>query len=320
MRGFRCFLLVMAFAACGVKAQSISDAELVQQFFPDRLTTESASIEGSGGPSPTRIYAFKAADLDGSGQANYIVAAYTNGFSAAVRVLRRTSNGATLAADPQLSMHGVQPALELRDLDGDRKPEIIAAFSSPTGGTAKWIFKWTGSNLMFLGPSIIVRGKEQTTLGDAVFVDIDGDGIPEILDPPKTTSIADDGTIVIPDVSKVYALRNGKFVKIADVNFFAIFPRGSSGPTVQHEEFTISHTDRAYEIHIDNGSRQNKTAVDSAVVKLNGATIASQQQFNENTTQIVVRPVTLLANNSLDVEVFGNPSSQLTIIVQPVSQ
>jgi hypothetical protein len=305
--------------ACGANGQSTADEDLVKQFFPERLTTQSASIEARGGPKPVQHWTYRLADLDGSGKTDFLAAAYTNGFSGAVRIIRKTASGGTLVADPQLDIHGVQPDLELEDLDGDLRPEIIASFSSPNGGTAKWVFKWTGATLTFLGPSIVVRGKEQTALGNAAFEDLDGDGISEILDPPATGEMSEDGSKTAPDTATVYSLRNGKYVKTADLNFFATFVRAAGKPALQHDEFSISQTNRTYELHIDNGSKRAKAAVDSAIVKLNGVVIADERQFSENTTEIVVRPLSLQSTNTLDVLLRGNPGSRLTILVQPLS-
>ena len=182
-----------------------SDDDLVLQFFPSRLAEKSARVEKRGGPAPTQHYSYLAADLDGSGTKAYLVASYTNGFTGAVRVLKKDGKSAQLVADPQLQIFGVESDMQLKDLDADGRPEVIAAFSSPTGGTAKWIFRWTGAHLTFLGPSIVVRGREQTALSDAAFEDIDGDGKLEIINPPSGVS----------EAPQIYSLRNGRFEKMS---------------------------------------------------------------------------------------------------------
>ena len=140
-----------------------------------------------------QFFDFIAADLDSTGTADFLVAAYTNGFSGIVRVLRKQNGSATIAAEPVLPlMGGIYPSVSLVDLDNDLRPEVVVNLTSATGSSADWIFKWTGSGLNLLGPSQVQSdGNISTLLGDAAFVDLDGDGVPEILNPPERTFDSD---------------------------------------------------------------------------------------------------------------------------------
>jgi hypothetical protein len=107
-----------------------------------------------------------------------------------VRVLRKTGSSATLVSEPMLPlMGGIIPEVSLIDLDGDTRPEILVRYSAATGGFSSWIFKWTGSVLTSFGPTQTDEDGDVTTaLNDVGFLDVTGDGIPELLNPPEFKS------------------------------------------------------------------------------------------------------------------------------------
>jgi len=152
-----------------------TDKDLVNQFFPDFLIEESEEDFAKGGPAPFRTSAFAVADLGGTGT-DLIVAAYTNGFSAAIRVLRREGTAAVLVDEPALPLlAGIFPCVTLLDLNHDgRPPEVITSFSSGRGTGADWVFRWNGSALVFIGPSSVdANGDVSTLLSGADFIDLD---------------------------------------------------------------------------------------------------------------------------------------------------
>ena len=152
-----------------------TDEDIVNQFFPEFLIEESEEDFANGGPAPFRTSAFAVADLDGTGT-EFIVAAYTNGFSAAIRVLRRQGTSALLVDEPALPLlAGKFPSVTLLDLNHDgRPPEVITSFSSGRGTGADWVFRWNGSALVFIGPSSVdANGDVSTLLSGADFIDLD---------------------------------------------------------------------------------------------------------------------------------------------------
>src|SRR5206468_853039 len=100
---------------------------------------ESRDDEARGGPPVFTASAFATADLNHTGQQNFIIAAYTNGFSGIVRLLQRGASGVVLIDQPNVPLIiGIYPTVELLDLDGDGIPEAIVSFSSAKGATANW--------------------------------------------------------------------------------------------------------------------------------------------------------------------------------------
>ena len=58
--------------------------------------------------------------------------------------------------------------------------------------------------------------------------------------------------------------------------------------------------------------RIESTGVSSAIVTLNGVDVFSPNDFNAN-VHLLTKPVTLLANNQLTVELRGSPGESLTL-------
>ena len=170
-----------------------TDEEIVNQFFPEFLIEESEEREAGGGPAPFRASAFGVADLNGTGE-EFIVAAYTNGFSAGIRVLRRQGTTTLLVDEPILRLlGGTFPFVKLIDLDNDGRPEVVTSFSSARGHLADWVFKWNGATLDLIGPSTVdEHGDVSTLLSEAGFRDLDGDGILEIINSPQQAPLAAD--------------------------------------------------------------------------------------------------------------------------------
>src|SRR5258706_3948714 len=99
-RLFQFVVMSLSLGMCysgGVSAQTVEQA--VQSFFPQRLIDESVEIRANGSMfEPVQHSTFVTADLNGNGTL-YTVAAYSNGFGGAVRILHQTTNGFVLVAD-----------------------------------------------------------------------------------------------------------------------------------------------------------------------------------------------------------------------------
>jgi len=192
-----------------IAGQQVGDAALVQQFFPQDLIDEADADFGIGGPAPFQATDFVAADLNGTGSADFLIAAYTNGFSAVVRVLRRQGTSAMVVAEPKLPLiAGIYPSISLIDVDEDGRPEVVVGLSSARGAVADWIFKWDGASLVSIGPmQAELDGNGTTVLGDADFVDLTGSGTLQIVNPPEFNSVPRGSTT--PATFTVFALNNG---------------------------------------------------------------------------------------------------------------
>jgi hypothetical protein len=284
--------------------------QIVDQFFPQRLIDESQADFQQGGPAPFRARAFEIADLDGAGTANYIVAAYTNGFSAAIRVLRLQNGIATLAAEPNLRLlSGVFPAVELIDIENDGGTEVAVHFRSAGGPPFNWVFKWTGTELGLIGPvSVDERGDVFTALAGSAFFDVDGDGTLEIVDQLEETESV-----------HVYRFDGQKFTLTKTVNFFDTFYRDTAAPVLETSEFEVHNPGGGFVLTIVNGDRNGANRVSSGTIKLNGVVVLTPNDLNQQ-VRTVVRQVTVLAQNVLEAELAGKPSGQVLITVEPPPQ
>ncbi|HEV2718480.1 MAG TPA: VCBS repeat-containing protein, partial [Thermoanaerobaculia bacterium] len=124
-----CLLALSLLLAIAAPAQT-PDEGIVRDFWPSRL-----------GKDVEKLFDFARADLDGTGRGDYIVAIYGNS-PCVVRVLRAAGGAPSLVAEAAPdAMGGHAPRLRLVDLDGDGRPEIVAAFATITGGEVTWIFR-----------------------------------------------------------------------------------------------------------------------------------------------------------------------------------
>src|SRR5262249_24481708 len=99
------------------------------------------------------------------------------------------------------------------------------------------------------------------------------------------------------------------------------FVRVAGTPATTTVSFTASQAALHSTLHIDNGGAQDIYArVTSAVVRLNGTPIAQPSDFSQN-VRAIDTPVTLLATNTLTVELRGAPGSGFTLkIIGPGKQ
>ena len=257
-----------------------------------------------------QFFDFIAADLDSTGTADFLVAAYTNGFSGIVRVLRKQNGSATIAAEPVLPlMGGIYPSVSLVDLDNDLRPEVVVNLTSATGSSADWIFKWTGSGLNLFGPSQVQSdGNISTLLGDAALVDLDGDGVPEILNPPERTFDSD------PTI--VYHLSGGSYLlNSTRVYFLQTYIRRTGTPVTDTDTFTVPDTTVSYVMIITNGDSSGSNRASSVTVTLNGNSVGGTNQFNQQVLTLRI-PITITSlDNVLSVRFAGVPQSQISIAI-----
>jgi hypothetical protein len=344
-----CLLLAIVSLA---KAQQTGDANLVDQYFPQRLIDESVNDFNTGGPPPFQTSNFVAADLDGAGTAQYLVAAYTNGFSAVVRVIKKQGATASVVAEPSLPlMGGVDSFVALLDLDGDGRPEVVVTLTSASGFGGDWIFKWDGRNLNSIGPSEVgADGNVATLLGDAVFVDLSGKGLLDIVNPPEPIGrLADTPS---SDPFTVFALSGGTYGSTPKtLNYFETFVRREGAPVTVTRSFSIANSNIAYVMTVakgdDGGGRDcdgrdlhsggrngddrgrhgggrdcndrdhhGDDRLSFAEVYLNGYQVVGPSTFKQQ-AQVLKIPISVTTSNTLVVTLKSAPGSQLTIGIGP---
>jgi hypothetical protein len=295
-----------------------TDADIVAQFFPQRLIDESVQDFNAGGPPLFQASNYTRADLNGIGITDFIVAAYSNGFSGDVRVLHTQGQSATLVDEPNLRLlAGIYPTIELLDLNGDGRSEVIVSFSSARGRSATWVFKWSNGHLVLFGPSTTdASGDASTILTDAAFVDLNGDGIPEIVNPPELGPLAQDETELAVGPFTIFQLNTsgGGYALSQSANFFGTFLRSTGAPVTASATFAGTTNTRAILTVINGVGTANR--VSSAVISLNGQIVISSNQLNQKISMIKV-PLVIQDSNMIQVSLKSAPGSLLRIVVAP---
>jgi hypothetical protein len=221
-------------------AQSASDEQLV-------IGASPSAVRANG----TMLYDFSRADLDRTGNGDYIVAVYCGSPNGIIRVLRPSGNDAAVVAETGYpAMGGHFPRLRLVDLDGDGSPEIVASFATMGGLEQTWIFRWSGAALALFGPTTTSgrRSVVHSLISSVDFLDVDGDGIPEIIEVDHNRSrilrrrpdggyAPDDNTVVYfnryerhetdPELyTGIFRAKRGQILEVK-----MVFPAGQTPPT-----------------------------------------------------------------------------------------
>ncbi len=278
-------------------AQSADDA-IVSRFYPDRLVADIDSED------LVRSFRYVRADLDGSGQTNYIIAVYCNGMNDILRVLKVQNGVAALADEPDMpNMGGGRGSVRTVDVDGDGKPEVLLSIAGERQ-SEDWILKWNGSKLSILSP---VRtdsvGKPHSLLSSVQLLDIDGDGLPELL--VRYAPLHE-----LP-IMHVYKLVNGTFVAAPDLYLHDRFIRTKGEPDEFDYTFSVSAPGN-YILHVVNGDTRGKAMVDSGEIDINDQVLVNEQAFKKQTRTLDL-PVTLATLNEIYVVLRSTPGSEITV-------
>jgi hypothetical protein len=322
--------LLMAIIISPAKAQQNTEEAIVNQYFPQSLIAESTADFNAGGPPPFQASDFVVADLDGTEVSNYLVAAYTKGFSAVVRVIKRQGTSGSVVAEPSLPlMGGVYPFVTLVDLEGNGRPAVVVTLTSAAGFDADWVFNWDGTNLNLIGPSQVGADRNAATLlGDAAFVDLNGNGILDIVNPPEPIGLSTGAFNSEPFT--VFALSGGTYVPTSVAfNFFETFARAKGEPATITKSFSTANPGAAYVMtiatgdvvrtgryHDDHWRHDGRERIEAAEIWLNGVEVVHLSDF-EQIPRVLKVPVSLDSSNTISVRLFGTPGAQLTIGIGP---
>jgi len=288
-----------------------TNEEVVEQFFPERF------IDEPGEPTSFKTSTFAVADLNGDGS-SFIVAVYSNGIAGVVRVLGKIDGTFTVVDEPNLpALGGDFPQVQVQDLDSDERPEIIVSLSSASGPTGDWIFKWDGAKLDLISPTrTSFLGVIFTKLSDSSFLDIDSDGIIEIIN-PTGSGPGDPNETIGRGEFDVYRFDGQRYIFSTTLNFLDSFFRRTRAPFVEKSEFSVEDPGNSFILTIINGTLAGEGRVSNAVIRLNGVVIAGPKDFNQKVGKIV-REVSVLQDNVVEVELRGNPGGEVTVTVEPL--
>ncbi len=217
-------------AASLAQNQPATDLEArLRALTPQRVTQIVREISKEEGTSPLEIQInFEHADLDGSGQFNFVVASYTTMLGGTLRIFRETNSQLEVVADlpPDIEVGGSRFRLELVDVDNDGKPEIKTLGHGARTHYSFRVFEWTGDSLR------LVTAHADT--GDGDLEDVDGDGILEIVTPPDCTGVKP--TQPLADCVGPYTVYkfNGTEFQLAFTS--PVDPAGVISPTGENQE------------------------------------------------------------------------------------
>jgi hypothetical protein len=170
-----------------------SVAVLLDTMTPGATTAAFASrVSLPTGTNPTAI---AAADVDGNGAVDLVVA--DQGGSTVSVLLNQTAAGAsiaTFAAKLDVAQSTAPTAVALSDLDGDGRPDIITTQSTATI-TANLTTSAAGSAPMFSAPSTFAL---DTAPGAIAIADFNGDGKPDVAAAGSSMDVVDVVTNLSP--------------------------------------------------------------------------------------------------------------------------
>jgi hypothetical protein len=284
-------------------------ADIASRFFPAELKVR----DGVPVRAKELQHVAVTEDLDHSGQ-SLVVALYTNDDQGALAVLSAKGEGALVALDED-GLPGGTPALELLDLDGDGRKEILATVLHGRAGSTTWVYKWQGTTLRRLH-----RAQSMDVLDDAIvdptFLDLDGNGVFEIIEHTvarETNALGEQHPVAVYDVLSV---ANGEFHRANTATILATFLRGKGTPRPVTRSFTVEEA-VAQRLVVLNGTPADAARVASAIIKINGDTVLSERDFNESVARRDIPVTVVKGENTLTVEVRGAPAGQVTILLLP---
>ncbi len=320
---FRSILLIASVICLdcitATKSTAQTNDQVVESFFPQAIIDKSVQDHADGGPRPFKVSGYAVGDLNRDGTV-FIVAAYSNGFEGTVRVLQKTGNNFGLISESSSRelLGGDFPKVELMDIDSDGRPEVIVSFVSGRGPRGVWVYRWTGAALELISPAETDQyGNRHTLLVEPDFIDLDGDGKLEIVQSTSTGPYPPGEILPIPPVTfEVFKFDGQKYVLLSN-DFYQrnFYVRQTGAPIDSSASFNVQSPNSLYSMSIINGAQAGTNRVSSASVKLNGNVIAGPNDFNQK-VYVLVFQVPVQAQNTLEVELKGQPGSYITVALR----
>lgn len=289
--------------------QGTSTADIVAGNYPDWLRQASGVAESE----LVKHQCAAVFDAYPNGQPSTIMAAYTDGSAAALRVLRVSAGGVALLDEPRdLDLLGSRCALELIDVDGDGRHEVhLRLFTNMS--TAHWLLEWDGERLTNLTPvkPAPATGAPRTLLFNGEFIDLDLDGRMEFYGGAPTR--IPEGAL--PPPARIWRLAGGGN-EGAPVIAARVFSRERGEPRTDRFAFSLpAGALGPFTLEVRNGSASNGGPVTSAAVAVNGVEVVEPDDFRPS-ARVIERSVTLAADNELAVRLAGAPGGRVSVIVR----
>lgn len=200
-------------------------------------------------------------------------------------------------------------------MDRDGRSEVWIRFN--TRATSDWIFGWDGHQILNLTPvETDFIGLLQTTLLNAALMDVNGDGVLEIV----SGDYSRDDEPPLP--RRVHRLSGRTYVPDRQIVEAFEFSRSSSVPETEERSFELPAEARGpFRIRVFNGingQARVESAVESRRIWLNGQEIVSPNDFGRQVS-VIERTVTLASENKLQVRLGGTPGGHIAVVIEPAS-
>lgn len=302
----------------GTTALAATSSEVAVQFFPSNMKNAIITEYGeSGSVDLTRYVNVLPADLDNSGSKNYLVCLYMDHANGILQVIKTGGAQPSLVADSgNVDIYGIEGAVELVDLNNDKKPEIVVSFMSDRGNTSTWIYRWKSPGIQLISP---VSSMGTTELGGVNFMDLTGDGTLAVVTkndvrPPLD---ANRNPLTVPNVA--YTLGTSGLVQKSVNLAQATFVRSKGSPKDSVRSFSIGDTTKSYILNVvDLNMSKPDTGplTSSATISLNGKQIIGPSDFNPGKrTKVISKPIQVQSSNKLTVKMAGAPGSKIFVTV-----
>jgi hypothetical protein len=250
----------------------------------------------------------------------FIIAGYADG---ALLIFERSARGQyaviSQATSEDYLMGNDYCDIELVDLDGHGRKEILVSFYLTEYGKESWFFSWENSRLQYIGPpGEKFDGRFKSPLVNASLIDLDNDGKVEVLTRVQESEAVEDLTerqMIRP--RDLYSLQDGALQKTGTIIYVTGFLRNKGKPQEKTQVFGLAHPpETPVPLRIFNGEFGGKHRVSSARVWLNGVEIASPKNFNQQ-VDVITHQVRLEKKNELKVLIDGAPDSSIRVLIEP---
>ena len=310
-----------AFAAAqaGEPATPVSIQEIVDQFYPTRLTS---TLDYPWWTLDHRLSSFVVVEELPNDDPKTIIAAYSNSVDGAVLVIEAQPDGDyKVVFEPTgLQLGGLNVLADSLVIDQSGLPTVQISFATFRAQESDWIFRWDGSKLVNLTPMKSYEdGTKYTLLVLSSFADFDHDGALEVISkqnyPPP---VVDTGEL--PDAeASVYKLTPSGYVLDRPLLFFNEFFRKTTAPVTETYEFSLLKTSLGpYLLKITNGNRDGSDRLSSGRIVLNGVEVVTPNMLNQGAEFLSV-PVALQAHNTLEVTLAAKPQGSILVTVEDTS-
>jgi hypothetical protein len=313
LQWFQIHALVAALSiiSAGAGAQTDPTQLIVDAFYPERLTPESAAARRS---------CYRVHSVTTEGQPSRIIAGYTDESRAALRVLDRTAAGTfqvSFDSPSEPFLVGATCQITLIDFDSDGQLDLFVEFASGRGSQG-WVYRWQGNEPVQVTPTYTSEGHAFSSLGSPYFLDTLHDGTLQIIS--RGSDAPQQGTSRVATAHALYRLLAAGYSQDRRV-LLADDYMPSSNPGLNVSTFyLVRGSTGPYRLRVINGDRLGQNRTSGGTITVNGTIVVTPSQLHDQVEFLeVALPGDLPDRNVLRVQLAGPSTVTVTIVVEDVS-